>query len=67
MTDGRGSKVVATHYFNDDDGVVGEDGMALFLSLLCFKQSFANENSLSSVYLGSREGDPASEQSRLAN
>ena len=34
--------------------------MGLVLGLLCFQNAVAGENSLSSMYLGSREGDPAS-------
>jgi RHS repeat-associated protein len=32
--------------------------MGLILSLLCFQNAIASQNSLSSTYLGSREGDP---------
>lgn len=34
--------------------------MGLVLGLFCFQNAIASENSLSSMYLGSREGDPAS-------
>lgn len=34
--------------------------LGLMTCLFCFQQLAASENSISSVYLGSREGDPTS-------
>lgn len=34
--------------------------LGLILGFFCFQNAIAQESSLSSVYLGSREGDPAS-------